>query len=275
MIEGVTGLRQWQISEGFTSSKMVASNTQHGTNRARGVYDWTGQFSAFGAIPPYFPGDYFDLSAYKAPDATGDPDNGDLLIGHALVGSVALTWDFKTNAFISYVVQFGGDGELVFDAGAQPEDSVAPAEFTPCSGKIAVHDGSAETVIPHITQAVLTLTREMKTSVNSGATDGAGKCLTARRPGAALDWTLVLTSEDANENPALASGSVTEIRLYYTSLLFWKLKWGIFEERSNITADRESGDIISQTYNAAMKGFKTGSGVGSILANATVVWPPA
>ena len=272
-IDGVASLRKWSINEGYTTQKSVASNTKSGTNRNKGIYDWTGSYSAFGSVPAAMPGETLSLSAYKSPSAAGLTSAGDIFSGTILVTQVAITWDFKTNAPISHEVQFGGDGALTMTTGALITDASTVEEEPPCLGKIVTFSGS-ETRIPHVTQAVLTFTREAKTSVNSGTSAGSGACLTARRPGAAIDWTLAITTEDGNENTVLASGSILNFRCYVDGTDYWDLKWGLMGQRSGLTVDRESGNIIGQTHNAEMKGFNAGT-VGHIKkpGEVTAWWP--
>ena len=262
-IEGVSHLQQWQVEEGYTNVKSVSTSTQHGTNRHRGIYDWTGQYSAYGGIPAYMPGEFFDFVGFKGPDSSGGLLLGDQLEGNVLVGSVAITWDFKTNTPISHVVQFGGNGALAFATGPEIVDAALPRDDTPCLGKIALYASPTETPIPHVTQAVLTFTREMKTAVNSGTSAGSGKCQTARRPGAAIDWSLAITTENGNEYAPLASGLVVNPRCYINATEYWDLIWGLIGKRTGLIANRETGDIISQTHNIEMKGF--GASQGSIV----------
>ena len=273
-IDGVPHLTQWQVEEGYTNNKTVSTSTQHGTNRHKGVYDWTGQYSALGGLPTYMPGDFFDFVGFKSPDAAGGLLLGDKLEGNVLVGSVAITWDWKTNAPLSHVVQFGGNGALAFTTGPEIIDAEIPLEETPCLGKIVTYVDPTETRILHVTQAVLTFTREMKTTINSGTSDGTGKCQTGRRVGAAIDWTLAITTEDGNENAVIKSGNIVNLRAYTTATLFYDLKWGMMGKRSGLTVNRMTGDIISQTHNAEMKGYNVTEGEIK-LPGGTTWWPAA
>lgn len=274
VIDGVSSLRNWTINEGFTTVKAVHSGSKHGTDRQRGIYDWTGSYSAFGGIPFKMPGEYLTLEAYKVPDATNDLDNGEIFTGSALVLSAAITWNFTTNEAISHVVNFGGNGELTIDNGEQILDASTDALLPPCSGKIAYFVDPRLTTIAHVTQAVLTFTREAKTSVNSGTSAGDGKCLTTRVPGSAIDWTLAITTEDSNEVAALATGSVLELRAFINASQFWGLKWGILGQRSGINVDVEGGNIVGATHNAEMKANLAGV-MGSITKPGTgpAWWP--
>lgn len=273
-IDGVAALRQWTIQEGYTTNKSAASNTAQGHNRTRGIFDWTGSYGAYGAVPAAMPGDYQTLEAYKAPDATNDETNGEIFNGEIYIISSVITWNFATNELISYVNNFGGNGALSITAGAPPADASSVDELTPCAGKIATWNGTTADRIPHVTQAVLTITREAKTTVNSGTSAGSGACTTKRQVGGPVDWTLAITTEDGNENALLASGLDAWFRCYVDGSEFWDLKWGLLGPRTGITVDDETGNIISQTHNAEMKGAKAGV-LGLVHKPGAVAWWPA
>lgn len=272
-VNGVSAIRNWSINEGYTTLKTVASNTQHGANRNRGIFDWTGSYLAYGHTPFKMPGEYLSFQGYKAPDAAGDVDNGEIFSGSAYVNSVAITINFQTNEIISHTVNFGGNGALSIVAGELIVDSSTVTEFPPCAGKVCVFDGTTLTRLEHITQAVLTFTREAKTTVNSGTSNGSGACLTKRYPGSDIDWTLALTSENGNEVPLLATGTIRNFRLFVDATLFWDLKWGLLGQRTGLQVDRETGNIISQVHNAEMKGFN--AGVAGLISKpgGTQFWP--
>jgi hypothetical protein len=276
VIDGVAALRNWSIEEGYSDVASVHSGTKHGTNRNRGIYDWTGSYGAYGAVPFKMPGEYIELEAYKAPTAAGDPATGEVFKGDAYVISAAITWNFTTNEIISHVVNFGGHGDLEIDT-SDPQliDDASVTEPTPCAAKIALHAGDTTTTIAHVTQAVLTFTREAKTAVNSGTSSGDGKCLTMRHPGAAIDWTLALTTEDGNEVAALASGLVVNVRAFTNATEFWDLKWGIIGRRTGLQVDVETGNIISQVHNIAMDGFSAGAAGNITKPGAGSAWWPA
>lgn len=276
-VNGISALRNWQVTEGWSNVRSASSATKHGTNRNRGVFDWTGQLSAYGAVPPAMPGEYINFVGYKAPNAAGNVLLGEIMTGQALVSSVAITWNFTTNELLSYVMQFGGNGDLTKSTGAPFNDTPPGTELTPCAGKIThlTTAGATETRIEHVTQAVLTFTREMRTSVNSGNSSGAGSCLTSRRPGSSIDWTLAITTEDANEVADLASGLSREFRCYTNATEYWQLKWGILGPRSALNVDRETGNIVGMTHNASMRGV-FGTALGAIrLPGASSDWWPA
>lgn len=258
-IGSVPAIRQWSLEDGFSDNKVVHSGTAGGTSRSKGIFDWTGSCGGFGHTPPYFPGAIVPVELYKAPDASGDTANGDIANGNIHINQVSIVLDFATNQAIGWQMNFGGNGDLVWDTGAMPV-GVPQAEFPPCAGKVVLvaDDGTTETIIPHVTQATLTLTNEAKTFVNSGTTTGTGKCTTGRAAGQGLDWTLAIASQDGNENAALASGTTVHVRVYVTATAFYSLKWGLVGKRSGLNVNVESGEIISQTYNIAQKILKAG-----------------
>ena len=255
----VNAIRKWSIEEGYTTVKQVSSNTANGMNRNKGIFDWTGSYEAYGTIPYAMPGESQTFSGYKAPDAAGVLSTGQLFGGNIYIISSVITVNFATNDLISYVNTFGGNGDLTVSAGTQPADATLPTDQVPSEGKVTVYDGTTETRLENITQAVLTFTREAKTAVNSGSITGTGKATTKRLPGAAIDWSLALTSEKGIEEPLLATGTITEFRIYVNATQYWKLQWGILGKRTGLVVDVEGGVVISQVHNAEMKGYNLGA----------------
>lgn len=257
-IAGVAAVRQWSISEGYSLNTAVHSGSAGLTDRDQGIYDWSGSASGYGATLPYMPGQIVSASFFKGPNAAGLLTAGEILAGSIYVDQLVLNWDFEKNARLNWSMNFGGNGVLSFSSGARP---VPPAEdfATPCAGKFEIITETPSTyLMRHVKSATLTFTRPAIVSVNSGDAVGANKCLTTRKKGPALDWTLAITSDDSNEAAELASGLVRTVKAYVDATRFYELKWGIFGQRSNISVDIETGKIIGQTYNLSMKGFLGG-----------------
>lgn len=275
-IANVGGLRSWTITKTFANTKQVASNTKDGTNREQGPFDWSGSYSAYGHTPAYMPGEYVNLTLYKNPDAAGATATGEILSGIGLVNSVVITWDWKTNAPISHVVNFGGHGDLTESSGAPYTDASAPTFFPPCVGHVLNVLTPTPKRVALVSQAVLTISKEMKTAVNSGSTTGTGKCTTKRYPGSGIDWTLALTRDEGNIDADLKEGQTVELKLYVDASNFWHLQWGLVGDQTGITVNRETGDVISYTNNIAMKAAKAGV-LGKIIkpAAGSNWWPAA
>lgn len=274
-ISGVPALRQWQMTEGYNATTKVHAGTAGGTDREKGIHNWSGSFSGYGVSAALTPGQLVTAQFFKGPDAAGSLAAGEILTGSIYIEQLTINWAFDTNESINWAVNYGGNGLLSFVNGARP---AVPAEdkSTPCAGKIVlVNDaGTVETVIPHLKSASLVLTRSAVASVNSGSTAGVNKCVTTRRKGPALDWTLSLVSEEGNEQANVASGNVSIIRCYVDATRFYELKYGLFLERSGLTADAQTGALIGQTFNAAMKLTKDGvAGVGHVknLADVSMI----
>lgn len=278
MIDGQVNVRNWSIDEGFASNVMVHSGTRHGTDRENGPYDWTGSFDVYGAIPVWKPGDIVALDAYKAPDATGDEDNGEHYEGNIYIESIAININFQTNEVINHQVTFGGVGALNISAGVPIVDPATPANKTPCAGRLVTYVAPGavpadETIVPHVTTVTLTLTRPAVTSVNSGSSAGVNKCLTVRVPGAALDWTMTVATEEGNANALLQPGTNHLMRLYIDNTLCFDFKWAHLATITGLTVDVESGAIISQTYNFEMKATLSGV-LGEVKTPGPVtLWP--
>lgn len=276
MIDGQVNLRNWSIDEGFTSNVLVHSGTKHGTDRENGPYDWTGTFDVYGATPVWAPGDIVTLDAYKAPDSTGDETQGEHYEGDIYIESITININFATNEVINHQVTFGGVGALAISAGNVIVDPGTPANKTPCAGKLVTYvtgTPDVETLVPHVTTIALTLTRPAIISVNSGDSAGVNKCLTVRVPGAALDWTMSVVTEEGNANSILLPGTNHKMRLYTDATLCFDFVWAHLASITGLTVDVESGAIISQTYAFEMKA-SLAAVLGSVkIPGPTTIWP--
>lgn len=252
-VNSVPNLRSWSITRTKANNKQASSALQDGTNREVGPLDWSGSYSAYGHSPVHMPGSYISFVGYKNPSSAGDKATGDILSGSALIQSVAITWDFATNAPISYVANFGGHGDLTESTGAPYSDSAVPTFFPPCVGKIELVQTPTPVRVSHVKQAVLTISKEVKTEVNSGTSAASGKCTTMRYPGGPVDWSLAITRSEGNVDADFVEGAIVELKLYVDATNFWHLKWGMVGDQSGITVNRESGDVIQFTNNIEMK----------------------
>lgn len=258
-VNGVPSLRGWTCNKSQAATTQNASNLKFGTNREAGPADWSGTYKAYGANPAHMPGEYVNLAMYLAPNAAGALASGEIWQGTALINSVAITWDWATNAPISYVASFSGHGDLTTVTGAPYDDTAAPTFLPPCGGFVQRVVTPTPVRVTRVKQAVLTITRDMVQSVNSGDTAGASKCVTMRYPGAKIDWTLALTRDEGNEDAAMLPKSVHELKLYVDNTNFWHLKYGIVGDMTGISVDRESSALISYTNNISMKAADAGT----------------
>lgn len=257
-IAGVAAVRQWSISEGYSLNTAVHSGSGGLIDRDQGIYDWTGSASGYGATLPYMPGQVVAASFFKGPNAAGSLAAGEILSGSIYIEQLVLNWDFEKNTRLNWSMNFGGNGALSFTTGARPTPP-ADDQTTPCSAKFEViSDVPATYLVTHLKSATLTFTRPAVVGVNSGDSVGTNKCLTTRKKGPALDWTLALVSDESNNPAELASGLVRVVKAYVDATRFYELKWGIFGQRSNLAVDIETGKIIGQTFNVSAKGFKAG-----------------
>lgn len=273
VIPGITKVRSWNVTESYTENTAVHSGTDGGTDRENGIHEWSGTINCYGDEPVQMPGTYMSVALYKGPDSTGDEANGEILSGSIYINQVAITIDFSTNAIISHVLTFGGNGALSRSSGTRTAETTGSANETPCAGHVEVWDGATANRLRHITQATLTFSHGESTSVNSGDSAGASSCVTTRNPNGAIDWTLGLASEDGNYDAThLAIGATKWFRVYTTASTFYSLKWGKILNYSGINVDVEGGANISQTVNVAMKANDAGSQGHIITPSGTTEW---
>lgn len=268
-VNGISTVRNWTVVDDITNPKFTASNTLGGTGRVSGIQSWSGSFGFFGGMPSVLPGEIFAFLGYTAPD-DDISGAGMRAAGNAVVDNVVITYNWANGDIISSVANFSGDLALAWASGAQIVDATAPDVPSICGAKIETSDdGAAFTVLPNVTQAVLTISAANQKYVNSST-----NCWTGIKPGP-IDFTLAITREDNLIN-ALAKGANKVIKLWHsaTALDFWLLKWGKVKGFTGITANSETGEIIKHTVTLEKNGFVGGS-VGEVTAPGSVAYWPA
>lgn len=279
VVNGQSTIRNWNVSEVMSPSKYVASNTRGGAGRTNGVWDWTGSFGLYGAVPTLLPGDAFTFKGLTSPDDLIPGNAGELLTGAAIVNQLVINWNWAGGETLNMDCSFGGNGLLSKQNAVQSVDATAPAALTVIGTKIQHStDGASWYDIPNLTSAALTLTSEVPTYSNSSTYDAGSLAQWTGRTKGPIDWTLALNQEDnkpggTNGYPKI--GTLHQLRLYINATDFWLLKWGRIGDYSNLTVDRETGAVISRTLNIAMAGFSDAGAVGAItLPGAGSSWWP-
>lgn len=272
VVNGQSTVRNWTVNELQEARRYYASNTKSGAGRKLGPRDWNGNFGGYGAVPALLPGETFTFKGFTAPDNDAEsPGNGVVYEGPAIVDSIAITWNWGAQELISYVCNFSGNGRLTNSVTTALLDSTDPDPPIVCGTKLEYNTGSADVEWDYLTQAVLTMTCENQAYLNSSTID-TGECWRERKKGN-FDWTLALTEEDTDRDNKPDPGDDILCKLYVDGSTFWELKWGHIENFSNITADRESGTILSRQVNLAMNGFD-GSSTGYVKKpDTTSIWP--
>lgn len=266
VLDGLSTVRNVTISETLGLNKHVASNTQLGAARTKGIHSWSGSYSQYGSQPLRMPRDIFTFSSYVAPDNGVEGTAGLIVTGQAIVDQVVINFNFENGEPINIQTNFTGILALAKNA-AQPAitDATAPALEEICAAKVQY----AEADVTDVTSAVLTITAENKPYSNS-STIVSGNCYQNVVPGT-IDWNLAVNRQS---NTFLHdNGTVGRWDLYTNATEFWRLDWGMTREHSNFTVDNESGDIIAYTKNVEMHGHN-GTSIGQIVLPDTTVWWP-
>lgn len=258
VVGGISTMRGWSVNEVTSPRPYVASNTLGGTGRRRGNKDWTGTVGMYGGKPVYMPGDTFTFEGYTAPANDIDGGTGAVYTGTAIVDQLVINWNWATADPISHSMNFGAaSGALSCSSTTALVDSTFPdcpdiIDLVPlCS---VLGGGSGYEIISCVTDIALTINAANKPFVNS-CTGGN----THRKMGP-IDWSMAINVQDDNKvSLPFDIGDMVAFQLPVPidgdPSAHWLLEWGQILGFSNLSVNRETGDIIGMTINVGMAGF--------------------
>lgn len=269
-VAGVPALGMWSVTRSRPSNAMKHSGTRGGTNRRPGIGSWQGSLSAKGGLPAGLPGAPLSFVGYSGPANHTEGGAGVRHSGTVYVTDVTIKWDFATNAVVGYDLNFVGHLGLTRTEGVAITDSTSTVEVPSslCALKHDVGVTGDYTALTDMTTASLKISSEVASFVNSSTGNETG-----RRASALVDWEFSATIQ--RSDTILAEGAEVALQLFTTADLFWELKFGQVREYAGITANRESGEIISQTLVIEMASNRATTGaLGSILVpGGAQYWP--
>jgi hypothetical protein len=269
-VDGVGALINWTVTRSRPSVTARHSGTRGGRARRKGVGSWQGTMSGIGGLPPSLPGKLANFIGYSGPANSIEGGAGHRYSGTIIITDVTIKWDFSTNAIIAWDLSFvghlgltRGDGAAVVDATStiEWESSLLPIKFD----VVLAGDYAAFT---DMTTVQLKITSDVVSFVNSSTANETG-----RRTSTLVDWELSIGLQ--RSDAPLAEGTELAIQAFTTDELFWELKYGRVREYSGITANRETGEIMSQTLVIEMSSNLEADGaIGVIKAPGDVqYWP--
>lgn len=273
VVDGQNTVRNWTVAETQATQSYAASNTKGGMGRKRGVKDWAGGFSQYGGVPLVMPGETLAFKGYTAPDDDVSGD-GKTYGGNVLIDQIVVGWNWETGGLITTDYTFSGDGALekTTETLTDATDPDPPESCGTIVKTAIVYPAGIPTWVElsKLVSAQLTITAANQTVVNSSTSNW-----TERRPGV-IDWNVSIVSQDLDAiTDADLDTTDLGLQLFINATEFWSLTFGIIQAQDGISADAESGAIISQTLKVEMNGFDTTEGAGEIiLPGAGAAWWP-
>lgn len=255
VLDGVSSVSDWSISESQATERIVASNTRGGSARTKGVKDWTGSYTAFGGKPAIVPGQIFDFKGQLFPTSGVEGGAGPGYEASALLEQIVINWNFETGAPITHTGTIGGNGELEYKTDLELLDESTLQKVSSCDTKIQLGAEGSETDWDGITTAALTLSVDPVTSAASG-----GGCWT-KRAANAKNWGFTARLQNTDRGNVLlmpTKGSIVRMRCFINATEFWLLEWGMVREYTNIAVNRATGAIIGADVAIDMQGFNNG-----------------
>jgi len=276
IVDAANTVRQWSISETSTQPKGVASNSQLGTFRRKGVHSWQGTYQGYGATPIRMPGEQFHFKGYTAPTSNVAGTTGLTYDGQAFVSAVTINWDWKTAQIISHTVNFMGHLALTPQAAVPVLDNAVIDDPTTIGTKITWDKATPTAVqqLEALTTAQLTLSSIIVPYVNSDTVIN-GTCWRGCVSGP-IDWTLSMQQETESRLKAtdLVLDDIVQLKLFVDATKFWELQFGIVRDCTGITANRETGAVIARTQNVDMMAHN-GATMGKVNRPDGTTWWPA
>ena len=279
IVEGVSTVRDWEITETEAQPKGVASNSGQGTFRRPGVRSWTGSYGSYGGVPPKMPGEMFDFRGYAGPASGVAGTSGPMYIGKAMIADVTIEWDWKTAQIIQTKSTFQGHLDLqkasnppVLDVSIIDDPSTIPAKIT---WDTAAPSGVQ--LFDCITKASLKITNAVQSYVNSCTVlgDFPNQIAWTGRVSGPIDWSLSISQENADTAAADPKiGSIIQIKMYLDATRFWDLQYGIVKDYSGYKVNRETGAIIDRTIAVDMMCHDGAGVLGHIAKPDTSIWWP-
>jgi len=256
VVNNQASMRSWTINDVFANPKAVASNTKSGHARRQGIHSWTGSFMQYGTVPTVLPGEKFTFTGFTCP--TDDVSaTGEHYTGTAIVDSIAMAWDWKSGAILSYTTNFSGHLGLTKALHAVYTDSGTPI-FLPSTGTKITYDASGDVTWANLVQATLTINAANVNYVNSSTAGETG------RSAGPIDWTLAVTEENEAPHTVVIPGAILKFKVWVDDTNFWALNYGRVAGYSNLKVDRETQAIIQKTVNIEMAGYADAGTAGLI-----------
>jgi len=286
-VAGISSVLSFSLSENRETKSYKASNTAGATGRNKGIFGFSGTYSALGAIPQLMPKDIVVAQQFflGPDDGVYNPTTmkGTIYTGDIIIDQVVVNWNWETQDPMMHTVSFTGIGPLsrAYDADFTP-DTTAVNVNDVCPTKIEISDAAATEFfeLENLTSAALTFTAANTQYANSNT-----NCAKESLPGG-IDFTLGMSRQETmqqvlnvggpNTTLEIDSGVDYQLRMYTDAALFWLLKWAIMKDHTNIQGDIQSSPstIVGFDKSFEMQAFNGGLTGQIVFPGGTPVWWP-
>lgn len=260
VIDGITDITQWQVSEESTPVESVTSATRGGRRRSSGIKSSSGSFAGKSGLPPLKPFEVLAFAGYTAPDDEIYGSDGVIVTGNIYAGTITINWNWAGSEDVNYNIDFSFDQDMVIGTGIY-KDLGPPLEASICPCKIEYGDAGSEVEIEHITSATLTFTIDLLEYINSST-----NCATGRKPGP-LDWSLSIEIQD-NVRPIPIQSDV-RLKCWINATQYFVLEFGHLASYTTLNVSPSTGEIISQSMDFMMQAYKQ----SDLTTLGAIYWP--
>lgn len=272
-LAAATPMFNWTLIDDMAPEVYYASNTRGGAQRQAGVEDFQGSFNLYSGFPivgalPILPGTKLSVELFTAPDTGIYGNPGTIYFGNIIVDSVSIAWQWQPTASLVTTVNFSAISCLQTKTGVIDDLSLlTPAKMCGLPLEYSIDDGQAWLPWDNVVNLSLNLTVGNQPIVNSSTA-----CCTNRNAGN-VDWGIVATEQECSEQFPKGTEDL-RVKLYDTATTFWDIKWGFVRGYTNLTVNRQTGQIITRDLNIDMNAI-SGQEIGVItMPNTLIYWPP-
>lgn len=265
-VDGIGCTQMWSLNESASVSRYTASCTPDGTGTTEGNIDRTGSIAGLGYLPPFPSEDEY------AAHLVASQKVGDLLTYDAdiLFSDATLNIPVAAGGQINWSANFGVNGAITKDiVTAYADDVVTPAPAAKL-GKIAIEgtpDSSTYTDVA-VQNVVVTFRRPHGTEVVAGLVE---------RAAGNLEVDLSFDVKEADLTAALyATNATKRVKVFVTDTLFYLFDAITFREKTGLTFDTRSQEIVGFTVNGYWTALRARAvpGLGQILLpGGASLWP--
>lgn len=246
VVKDASAVMSWNMTRDTSPNASRNSASGNLPVRTHGPVKITGGWESETGIPLAMPGSPVAFEGFIGSAGNVSGANGPKWAGNILVDQVSINFDWASNKRISHSVSWSAAGAFTYTANAAAlTDASTDDPVTICGKHISFREAGSDGAFTNLERtktATLTFTSTNPKTVNSET-----GCAEIATPGAG-DCTLSIVLDTNTEQMTI--GSFYEVKIPYADPDHpFLLAWMICKGYTNLSVDRNTGNIVGQTVN--------------------------